>query len=278
MVLNNIQVENIVRTALAEDLGTGDITAAHIFTERDTITAVILAKGAGVLSGLTVAETVFRCLSPEAAFTSLVSDGARVAPVTELARVTGPARVILGGERVALNFMQRMSGIATRTASYVKEVEGFPARILDTRKTTPGLRCLEKYAVRVGGGTNHRFGLYDAVMIKDNHIRAAGSIDRAVSLVRRNLSPVVKIEVEAETLDQVSEALAEGVEIIMLDNMTSEEMRRAVDLIGGRALVEASGGITLERVREVAATGVDFISVGELTHTIKALDISMEIY
>ncbi|MHB1128195.1 MAG: carboxylating nicotinate-nucleotide diphosphorylase [Bacillota bacterium] len=278
MVLNPLQVEKIVRNALAEDLGTGDITATQIFTENDIITGVIIAREEGVVAGLPVAEAVFRCLSPDVNFTSMATDGHQVLTGMELARVMGPAGMVLGGERVALNFMQRMSGIATRTANYMKALEGFPTRLLDTRKTTPGLRFLEKYAVRMGGGLNHRFGLYDAVMIKDNHIRAAGSITRAVDMVRQNLSPVVKVEVEAETLEQVGEALAMGVDIIMLDNMSTDKMRRAVARIDGRALVEASGGITLERVREVAGTGVDFISVGELTHTIKSLDISMEIY
>jgi nicotinate-nucleotide pyrophosphorylase (carboxylating) len=216
-------------------------------------------------------------LDPNVHFAPLVSEGADLEAGSMVAVVEGSAHAILSGERVALNLFQRMSGIATETREICKLVADLPVRIVDTRKTLPGLRMLDKYAVRVGGGSNHRHGLYDAVMIKDNHIAGAGSITRAVDKVRQYVGHMVKIEVEAETLAQVEEALAAKVDVIMLDNMTIEEMKEAVKRIGGKVLSEASGGITPDNVREVALTGVDMISLGWLTHSVKALDISLEI-
>ncbi|GAW94092.1 carboxylating nicotinate-nucleotide diphosphorylase [Calderihabitans maritimus] len=277
MDIDKLYLSRIVRQALSEDLGTGDITTDSIVPGDRSGTAEIVAREQGLIAGMPVAEAVFEVLSGEVSFAARVEEGEWVEKGQVLAGLTGPVRAILKGERVALNFLQHLSGIATETARFVAAVNGFPARIVDTRKTTPGLRLLEKYAVRVGGGYNHRFGLYDAVLIKDNHIKAAGSISQAVSLVRQRVSPFVKIEVEVESLDQVREALNSGVDVIMLDNMSLEEMKTAVNMVAGKALVEASGGITLERVRQVAATGVDLISIGALTHSFKVLDISLEL-
>ncbi|GAH79753.1 unnamed protein product, partial [marine sediment metagenome] len=216
-------------------------------------------------------------LDSEICFQPKIKDGNKILPGEILAEITGPARTILKGERVTLNFLQRMSGIATITSKFCQEVKDLPVRIVDTRKTTPGLRILEKYAVRMGGGYNHRFGLYDAVLIKDNHIAVAGGIKSAVNSVRKQISHTSNIEVEVENLSQLQEALEMKVDIIMLDNMDLETMKEAVKMVKGEALIEASGGITLEKVREIAQTGVDLISVGALTHSVKALDINMEI-
>jgi nicotinate-nucleotide pyrophosphorylase (carboxylating) len=274
-LLDVVALDEIVRRALAEDLGSGDITTDVIFRDEQAC-AVILAKEPGVIAGLPVAKRVFRLMDSELDFEACIEDGQQVSPGDEIAEVRGRVDSILKAERTALNFLQRMSGIATLTARYVEEVSGFGVKILDTRKTAPGLRILDKYAVRVGGGSNHRLGLYDGVLLKDNHIKASGGIGMAVARVRGRVPLTVKIEVETSTLAEVEEALASAAEIIMLDNMSLVEMREAVQRVGGRALVEASGGITLENVREVAATGVDFISVGALTHSVKALDLSME--
>jgi nicotinate-nucleotide pyrophosphorylase (carboxylating) len=222
-------------------------------------------------------EEIFSFLDPSVRVTRLSRDGESVSNGTVVAEAQGPLRTLLMGERTALNFLQRLSGTATLTRRYVESVAGFPCKIIDTRKTTPGLRALEKYAVRVGGGTNHRFGLYDAALIKDNHIAAAGSIRKAVELVRDHSPFMAKIEVECATLQQVDEALTAGVDVVMLDNMTSEEMARAVQLINKRAKVEASGGVNLENVKQIAATGVDFISIGALTHSAAASDFNMKI-
>jgi nicotinate-nucleotide pyrophosphorylase (carboxylating) len=226
---------------------------------------------------LPVAEAVFREIDPGFSWTAKATDGERVAKGQTVAELHGRLRSILAGERLALNFLQRMSGIATLTRRYVDAVAGTKARILDTRKTVPGLRVLDKYAVRMGGGYNHRFGLYDGVILKDNHIRAAGGVGQAVERLRQTLPPGFKIEVEVGSLAEVEAALKARAEIVMLDNMSTQQMAEAVRLIAGRALVEASGGITLETVRAVAASGVDFISVGALTHSPPALDISLEI-
>jgi nicotinate-nucleotide pyrophosphorylase (carboxylating) len=238
---------------------------------------VLLAKSRGVVAGLALAECAFHILDPDAVWEPLVEDGFR-APEgrTPIARVSGSSRALLTAERVALNFMQRLSGVATLTARYVDLVAGTKARIVDIRKTTPGLRALEKYAVRVGGGQNHRFGLYDAVLIKDNHIKAAGGILPAVQAARRNVGHTVKVEVEASTLEQVAEALDAGADIILLDNMDYDGLRRSVALVAGRAVTEASGRITEATVADVAATGVDIISVGALTHSAPAMDISLD--
>ncbi|MDI6631256.1 MAG: carboxylating nicotinate-nucleotide diphosphorylase [Bacillota bacterium] len=270
-------LDELVDRALREDLGTGDLTTLGIVPEGVFARGVFLAKEEGVVAGLPVAARVFRRLDPESEFRCRVEEGTRVAAGTILAEVVGRARAVLCGERVALNFMRHLSGIATRTARMVALVQEFQVLVTDTRKTTPGLRALEKYAVRVGGGKNHRFGLYDGVLIKDNHIRIAGGVKEAVRRVRESMPHTLKIEVEAESLAQVEEALAAGADVIMLDNMPLETMREAVRLVAGRALVEASGGITEENIRAVAATGVDLVSAGALTHSVRALDISLEI-
>jgi len=277
MDIPRIQYEPLVRAALAEDIGPGDITTTLCIPEGTRATATVLAKQPGVIAGLSVGELAFRLLDPDATWQAHMEDGDRVGEGrTPLATVAGDARALLTAERVALNFMQRLSGIATVTARYVGLVAGTDARIVDTRKTTPGLRMLEKYAVRAGGGFNHRLGLYDCVLIKDNHIKAAGGIKNAVQGARAHIPHTMKIEVEASTLGMVDEALAAGADIILLDNMDTETMRRAVNAIGGRAISEASGGLTEARVAEVAATGVDILSIGALTHSAPALDISLD--
>jgi len=277
MDIPQIQYEPLVRAALLEDIGLGDITTMLCVPAGTTVRAMVLAKQPGVIAGLSIGEMAFKLLDPDAHWEALVSDGARVGEGrTPLAVVTGDARALLTAERVALNFMQRLSGVATLTARYVSRTAGTHARIVDTRKTTPGLRALEKYAVRAGGGFNHRLGLYDAVLIKDNHIKAAGGIGNAVAGAKAHIPHAMKIEVEAASLAMVDEALSAGADIILLDNMDTETMRRAVQLIGGRAITEASGNLSEERVAEVAATGVDILSIGALTHSAPALDISLD--
>lgn len=277
MDIPQIQYESLVRAALIEDIGPGDITTTLCIPEGTRATATVLAKQAGTIAGLAIGELAFRLLDPKAQWQAHVGDGDRVgAGRTPLATVTGDARALLTAERVALNFMQRLSGIATMTAQYVELAAGANARIVDTRKTTPGLRALEKYAVRAGGGFNHRLGLYDCVLIKDNHVKAAGGIGNAVRGARAHIPHTMKIEVEASTLGQVDEALAVGADIILLDNMDTETMRQAVAAIGGRAISEASGGLTEVRIAEVAATGVNVLSIGALTHSAPALDISLD--
>lgn len=262
---------------LQEDIGFGDVTTMSTIPEEAQGVGILYAKEAGVIAGLPVAQLVFETVDPALSFTALVKEGARVEKGEQIAEVSGSVRSILSGERLALNLLQRLSGIATRTSQYAQAVAGTKARVVDTRKTTPGLRMLEKYAVRVGGGHNHRYALYDAVMIKDNHIKGAGGIAQAVAAARAAIPHTMTIEVETETLDQVQEALDAGADIIMLDNMPLDEMKQAVALIGGRAVVEASGGVTLETIRAIAETGVDVISVGALTHSVKALDISLDL-
>ncbi len=277
MDIPQIQYEPLVRAALLEDIGPGDITTMLCVPAGTTATATVLAKQPGVIAGLAIAELAFKLLDPNTHWEALVEDGATVGDGrTPLAVVTGDARALLTAERVALNFLQRLSGIATLTAHYVRLTAGTQARIVDTRKTTPGLRALEKYAVRAGGGFNHRLGLYDCVLIKDNHIKAAGGIGNAVAGAKAQIPHTMKIEVETATLGMVEEALHAGADIILLDNMDTETMRRAVELIGGRAISEASGGLTEARVAEVAATGVDVLSIGALTHSAPALDISLD--
>ena len=274
--MNALWLEDIVRRALQEDLGPGDITTeACVPAERQAL-AEVVARERGFLAGTEAAREVFRQVGG-CAYTALLTDGARFAEGAVLARIEGPARSLLMGERTALNFLQHLSGIATLTARFVAAVAGTKATIVDTRKTTPGLRALEKAAVRAGGGHNHRMGLFDAVLIKDNHIAAAGGIGPAVEAARRHAPYTATIEVEAANLAQVDEALAAGADIIMLDNMDCETLRASVERIAGKALVEASGGVTLDTVADVAATGVDFISVGALTHSAPALDIAMKV-
>ena len=270
-----IMIDRLIEQALLEDIHTGDITTLAVVPGRRPASARLIAKENLVVAGLSTAARVFWILDPDICFKASLSDGDTATPGTLLATVHGEAAQLLMGERVALNLLQRMCGIATLTTSFVEAVAGTKARIVDTRKTTPGLRQLEKYAVRVGGGINHRTGLYDGVLIKENHIAAAGGITEAIRRARAYIPHTLKIEIETETLSQVDEALAAGADIIMLDNMSLDEMRAAVVTIGGLALVEASGGVNLERVRAIAETGVDIISVGALTHSPRAMDISM---
>jgi nicotinate-nucleotide pyrophosphorylase (carboxylating) len=266
-----------VRAALEEDLGTaGDITTDAIIAADAQSEVEIVARNAGVIAGLDVAEAAFRALDGDVQFTRLIPDGAKVEPGASVARVAGKTRALLSAERVALNFLYRLSGIATLTAAYVAAVEGTGARIVCTRKTTPCLRALETYAVRAGGGVNHRFGLFDAVLVKDNHIAAAAGIAEALGRVRERVGHLVKIEVEVDTLDQLREALTFKIDAVLLDNMDTATLTQAVALVEGRVPVEASGGVTLETVREIALTGVDLISVGALTHSAKGLDLALE--
>ena len=268
-------LDRIIENALAEDIHTGDITTLAVMRESREARARLTAKEPMVLAGIEAAARVFHLLDPRIIFTPRFSDGDTLETGAIIAEITGDAAALLQGERVALNILQRMCGVATLTARYVAAVKGTKARVVDTRKTTPGLRILDKYAVRVGGGINHRTGLYDGVLIKENHITAAGGIGVAVSRARAWIPHTMKIEVETETLAEVAEALAAGADIIMLDNMDTATMREAVAMIAGRALVEASGGVNLETIREIAATGVDIISVGALTHSARSMDISM---
>jgi nicotinate-nucleotide pyrophosphorylase (carboxylating) len=287
------QIQAIVERALAEDVGSGDVTSQWILPLEIGVHGRLLAKAQGVLAGLEVARQVFRQVDERIAFRARMKDGDALSKGDIVATVEGPAASILTAERTALNFLQRMSGIATLTGRYVEAVAGTRAVILDTRKTAPGLRLLDKWAVRLGGGQNHRLGLYDMVLIKDNHIAAAGGITQAVERVRRRnrqgLCPEpfdyaqdvraegLAVEVEVKSLTELEEALALSVDRIMLDNMGLDEMRRAVEMTAGRVRLEASGNVTLETVAAIAATGVDYISVGALTHSVKALDISLEV-
>jgi len=268
--------DRAITQSLAEDVGAGDITSIATVPESTPGRAVFQAKDTGVLCGLPVLQRVYAHLDPRVQVELLVDEGSPVTPGTRVALVHGSARSLLTGERVALNFLQHLSGIATRTAIFVKLVEGTGARIVDTRKTVPGLRALAKYAVRVGGGHNHRFGLYDGVLIKDNHLQAAGGIHPAIQRARELAPHTLRVEVETETLVQVQEALAAGADVVLLDNMDLETCRQAVALCRGRALTEASGGINEQTLRAIAETGVDLISVGALTHSVAALDISLD--
>jgi nicotinate-nucleotide pyrophosphorylase (carboxylating) len=275
------QIEEIIDRALAEDLVKGDVTTEALIPGNQQGTGFIVAKKEGILAGTGVAKQVFHRVDPGLKMEILLENGARVKPGSKVAKVSGNITSILKGERVALNFLQRLSGIASDTNSYVERVEGLPVRIMDTRKTTPGLRSLEKYAVRVGGGENHRMNLGDGVLIKDNHLVALRSqglnIKEIVAKARQNTPQQLKIEIEVGTVSKALEAVEAGADIVMLDNMNIEDMRKAVKAIHGRALIEASGGITLDNVRAVAETGVDFISIGALTHSARALDISLEL-
>jgi nicotinate-nucleotide pyrophosphorylase (carboxylating) len=277
-MLNEMMIKGIVKKALLEDVGTGDITTISTVPEDKQITGSFLAKESGILCGMDVVAAVFGEIDPEVSIITAHKDGDTLEKGMVFAKVKGSARSILMGERVALNFLQRMSGIATyanRLQSDITE-DGYKTKILDTRKTTPGLRVLEKYAVRVGGAYNHRYNLSDGVLIKDNHIEASGGITAAVRNAREIIPHTLKIEVEVKNFDEVNEALEAGADILMLDNMTIEQMAEAVKMIDGRAQVEASGNMDQKPLREVAATGVDFISLGALTHSVKALDISLK--
>jgi nicotinate-nucleotide pyrophosphorylase (carboxylating) len=263
---------------LAEDLPYGDVTSDPLFSDEHICNGTFVAKEDGCIAGLLVAERVFRVLSEDVVMTILVEEGSQVKKGTAIAKISGLTRDVLKGERLALNLMQRMSGIATMTRKYADQLEGTNTKIVDTRKTTPGLRELEKYAVRMGGGYNHRFNLSDGVMLKDNHIEAAGGITDAVNKVRATLSHMTKIEVEVEDLFQFEEAMSAGAEVILLDNMDTETMAKAVAMKRGNVILEASGNITLERLKEIADTGVDIISSGALTHSVKSLDISLDLH
>ena len=282
MILNGYNEELIetIKGWLREDVGAGDVTTNVTIPANSQSKAVIHAKDHGVIAGITIAELVFQVVDPELRYTAKVKDGDTVTPGTILAEVEGSTHSLLTGERLALNLLQRMSGVATRTRSYVDALDGLKTRLVDTRKTTPGHRLLEKYAVRVGGGANHRFGLYDAVMIKDNHIKGAGSITEAVQRARAVIPHTMTIEVETENIAQVQEALQAGSDIIMLDNMQPDRMREAVALIREQAphvKIEASGNVSLETIRGIAETGVDVISVGRLTYSFESLDISLDL-
>ena len=269
-------VTRLLRDALREDIGTGDITTLSVIDSDRQGYGRYIAKEDGVLCGMDVVEAVFRMLDPSVVLTRHMEDGASFSRGDVLAEVRGNAVSILSGERVGLNLLQHLSGVATRTREAVDTVAGTSAQIVDTRKTTPGMRVLEKYAVRVGGGSNHRFNLADGVLIKDNHIVAAGSITEAVRAAKRRAPHTLKVEVETETMEQVDEAIAAGADIIMLDNMDNETMRAAVERVAGRALTEASGNMGERDLRSVAETGVDLISIGALTHSVRALDISLK--
>lgn len=274
--MNYLGLDNFLLDALKEDIGTGDITTECCVPEEAQSRAVFRCKQAGVVCGLEVARRVFFLLDPKVQFESKVSEGTKVQVGDVVATISGPSRSILSGERVALNLMQHMSGVASQTARMVERVAGTKAVIVDTRKTTPGMRVLEKYAVRMGGGTNHRFNLADGVLIKDNHIVAAGGITNAVNNARKMVPHTLKIEVETTNFEEIQEALEAGADIIMLDNMSCADMKKAVGLIAGRAKVEASGNMGSRDIREVAEAGVDLISIGALTHSVEALDISLQ--
>lgn len=275
--MNPFYYARIVREALSEDLGFQDLTTEAIISETHCSVAEITAKATGIIAGMEIARCAFELLDPKVNFQAKAADGEKVSPGQVVAVIEGRTRTLLAGERVALNFMQRLSGIATGTNKAVESIKDFSCHLVDTRKTTPGLRGLEKYAVRMGGGYNHRFGLFDAILIKDNHIAASGGITEAVRLVRAKVGHMVKVEVETETLAQVEEALGNPVDIIMLDNMSTGEMKEAVQRINKKVLTEASGGITLDTLVRVAETGVDLISLGWLTHSAQALDLSLNI-
>jgi nicotinate-nucleotide pyrophosphorylase (carboxylating) len=278
---NNPQVKQLITQAVAEDLGQGDLTTEALISKTQGGRASIIAKANGIIAGGEIAKQVFLKVDPELKLAILIKDGAQVKPGDIVAKIEGRVASILKAERTALNLLQHLSGIASETSHYVQAVNGLPVQITDTRKTTPGLRTLEKYAVRVAGGKNHRMHLGDGILIKDNHLAALRhqglNISEIVTKTRQKASPKLKIEIEVKTPQEAVEAARAGADIIMLDNMELEETRQAVQLVKGRALIEASGGITLDRVRAVAETGVDLISIGALTHSAKALDISLEL-
>jgi len=274
--LDPIYVERIVKNALAEDIGSGDITTALTVPAFARADAVITAKASGVLAGVEVAQAAFAAADPRIIFEPMLEDGAEIEPGGTIANVQGGAAGILKAERVALNFLQRLSGIATLTAKYVAAVAHTKAKITDTRKTTPGLRVLEKYAVAVGGGRNHRFGLYDGILIKDNHIAAVGGIAAAVAAARAHAPHTLKIEVEVRNLEEMAEAMDAGADVLLLDNMPIEMLKKAVETAVGKVILEASGNVTLDNAAAIAETGVDLISVGALTHSAQALDMSLE--
>ncbi len=276
-MIDALYIDEMIRNALKEDMPLGDITTDNTIPENTQTKASLIAKESGIIAGLDVSRRVFEILDSSIAFDAKIKDGQYVEKGQLIAEISGNARAMLKGERTALNFLQRMSGIATKTNAFVEKIRGLHATVVDTRKTTPGLRYIEKYAVKVGGGSNHRFCLSDGVMIKDNHIKAAGGIKQAIEMARKGIPHTIKIEVETETIEQVKEAVDSKADIIMLDNMDNETMKKAVEYIDGRALTEASGNVSMDTIYEIALTGVDIISIGSLTHSVKAFDISMKI-
>jgi len=275
--MDDLYMDQIIKEALKEDMPFGDITTDSVFDEEHRCEAYMVAKQEGIICGIKAAIRTFQLLDRDLIVEYEIEDGDPVRPGDIILEIQGRTRAVLKGERTAQNILQRLSGIATITYDFVKEVEGFDVRITDTRKTTPLLRQMEKYAVTCGGGANHRFCLSDAVMIKDNHIEAMGGIKKAVEVLRKKIPHTMKIEIEADTMDKVKQAVLAGADIIMLDNMDTEEMKEAVDFINKRVTVEASGNVTKEKLKEIAKTGVDVISSGKLTHSVQALDISMKI-
>ncbi len=274
---NENLIEALIDLAIEEDISTGDISTDAIIPVNSTATAVMTAKADGVISGLSVIRKVYERFEDDFGWEPYVNDGDKVKKGDKILKISASYRTLLYGERLSLNILQRMSGIATATAKYVAELEGTGTRILDTRKTAPGMRTLDKMAVKDGGGMNHRIGLYDMVMLKDNHIKIAGGIPNAVAAVKKDLPLSVKLEVETTNLDEVRQAIECGADIIMFDNMDNATMAEAVKIVAGKAKTEASGNMSIPRLKEVAATGVDYISVGALTHSVTALDISMNI-
>lgn len=269
-------LDAIIEAALKEDMPHGDITSESIISPDSESSAVILAKQAGILAGIEVARRVFEKIDSSVEFRKKMNDGQKFRKGDTLAAVQGPSVSLLKGERTALNFLQRMSGVATTTGRYVQALEGTQTKILDTRKTTPGFRSLEKYAVKMGGGVNHRRSLSEMVLIKDNHLKIAGSVSEAVKKAKNKIKPGIKVEVETTSLDEVQEAVRSGADMIMLDNMPVDKIKDVVDWVKGRVPLEVSGNVTLRRIREIADLGVDFISVGSLTHSCKSVDLSME--
>jgi len=273
--LDFTEINKIITNALREDIGTGDITTNALINEKDNCKAIILAKDDAVIAGMPIANRVFSIFDDKICFTIKVNDGEFVQRNQTVAEINGNARTILTCERLALNFLQRLSGIATYTHRFLKKVQKYNIKILDTRKTVPGLRLLDKYAVKMGGGTNHRFGLFDGVLIKDNHIKCVGDIVTAIEKAKKENMDNLKTEVEVSNLNEVRDALRSGADIIMLDNMSVEEMSEAVNIVGGKAKLEASGGVNLDSVESIAKTGVDYISIGSLTHSPPSVNISL---
>lgn len=275
--MKNLLIDKLIDLAIEEDINTGDITTESLIPDSLNAVAEMTAKAEGVISGLSLIRRVFEKFEKDIKWTPFVKDGEKVKRGDVILRIEAKYSTLLKGERISLNILQRMSGIATKTADYVNELKGYETELLDTRKTVPGMRIFDKQAVSDGGAKNHRMGLYDLVMIKDNHIKIAGSITKAVEQIRKNVGQGIKIEVETTNLDEVKEALECNVDIIMLDNMSNDLMKEAVMVVAGRTKTEASGNMTIERLKSVAETGVDYISVGALTHSVTALDISMNI-
>lgn len=274
--MNQDRLNSLIERALKEDMPDGDVTSESIVSSESTSKAVILAKENGVLAGIDIAADVFRKLDSSIKFTKLKEDGEKVSPGEKIAWIEGNSILLLKGERTALNFLQRLSGIATMTRKFVDKLSGTSTQILDTRKTTPGLRELEKYAVKMGGGKNHRMSLSDMILIKDNHLQLVGSISKAIKKAREKVGKNLKIEVETTSLEEVKEALENGADMIMLDNMSIGAMKEVVEFVGGRVPLEVSGNVDLDRIKKLASLGVDYISVGGLTHSYHSLDISME--